>query len=61
MLLIVGVFVGAGVFMRARRVLVCIHYAFIWGNGEMGFRGNGKLWEWEIGLMRHLFNELMCY
>ena len=25
----VGVFVGAGVFMRARRVLVCIHYGFI--------------------------------
>ena len=27
--------------------LVRIHYTFIWGNGEMGFRGNGKLGEWE--------------
>ena len=38
----VGVFVGAGVFMRTRRVLVCIHcicyslYIYLgeWGNGK---------------------------
>ena len=33
---IVGVFTCA---------LVHIHYTFIWGNGEMGFRGNGRLGE----------------
>ena len=26
-------------------LVVRIHYTFIWGNGEMGFRGNGRLGE----------------
>ena len=55
----VGVFVGAGVFMRARRVLVCIHcicyslYIYLgeWGNGKWVIKwinwGNGKLGELE--------------
>ena len=54
--LIVGVFVGAGVFMRARRVLVCIHcicYSLYMllivclfreiGKWDLGGMGNGLL------------------
>ena len=49
MLLIVGVFVGAGVFMRARHVLVCIHcicYSLYMLLIVRLFREMGK---WEMG------------